>query len=755
MISPKPDNEAAIDFLTKVYPNGPWVLTAIRNDKKGTDTKTFRPHQQKALSDWLTEQAKTGDTNFYWSVNPTMRDLNKKAALTDIEEVAFLHVDVDPRAGEDLEAERKRCIALFAENLPAGFPGPTAVVFSGSGVQAFWKLEKPIPISGDVVLAEEAKRYNQKLEQFFGGDSCSDISRIMRLPGTKNLPNAVKVKKGRKPALAELISWSPENVYSIDAFTPAPVAAHVAAAPVAVRIDAGSVKRLADVDALDKWNVPDRVKVICVQGRHPDDPKADDNSRSAWVFDAVCQLLRCNVPDEVVFSILTDPEFGISESILEQGRNAERYGLRQIERASKQIALDQLEFVANEKGIPLPTQQNIRLAMHKLGVTVKHDVFRAKSLIDGLQGEGPFLDDSAMVRLRLLIQDRFQFLPAKEYFCDVVADTARQAKFHPVIEYLDGLKWDGEERIERWLSTYGDVEDNEYTRAVGTLFLIAAVRRVRQPGCKFDEMMVLESEQGTNKSTALRILAVNGDWFSDDLPLNADTKVVIERLAGRWIVEAAELKGMRASGVEHLKAFLSRQSDSARLSYARLPVEAPRQCVIVGTTNNSRYLRDGTGNRRFWPIRVSAFDLEALKRDRDQLWAEAAAREAEGSGIGLAPSLWKAAADEQETRRVEDPWAGVFREAFGEMEGKFKVEDAWRMLNVPIERRTTEQYARVGDALGEIGWIKTKLRFGGRNPEWAYVKGDRKSARPISVTCYEGLPPKAWYSDGPNTRDPF
>src|SRR5262249_7296663 len=202
-------------------------------------------------------------------------------------------------------------------------------------------------------------------------------------------------------------------------------------------------------------------------------------------------------------------------------------------------------------------------------------------------------------------------------------------------------------------ATLAGEEATEYTDAVGALMLIAAVRRIRQPGCKFDEMPVLESDQGKEKSTALRIMAVNDDWFSDDVPLNADGKRVIEALRGRWIVEAAELNGMRKGEVEHLKAFLSRAEDRARMSYDRLCTEVKRQCVIIGTTNSSEYLRDSPGNRRFWPVKIEQFDCEALRRDRDQLWAEAAKREATpGQTIRLERSLWGAAVEEQAARRI-------------------------------------------------------------------------------------------------------
>lgn len=337
-----PNNEAAIDFLKKVYPEGPWVLTAIRIDKKAIDTKTFRPATEGQLTEWL--KAYNGERNIYWSTNPPRHDLSKKAEREDIKNVSYLHVDIDPRAGEDLEAERVRCLALFGDKLPSTVPEPTAVIFSGGGYQGFWKLEEPIEINGDLAKAEDAKRYNQQLELLFGGDNCHNIDRIMRLPGTINVPDERKRKKGRTPQLAQLVTWNPAAVYPLGKFTPAPavqmpeVGGFTGGAAKTVKIS-GNVERLDDINELDKWGVPDRVKVILVQGKHPDEPKEGDNSRSMWVFDAVCQLIRANVPDDVIFSILTDPEFGISESVIEKGNNAERYAIRQIERA-KEEAVD-------------------------------------------------------------------------------------------------------------------------------------------------------------------------------------------------------------------------------------------------------------------------------------------------------------------------------------------------------------------------------------------------------------------------------
>ncbi|WFU64841.1 VapE domain-containing protein [Bradyrhizobium brasilense] len=720
MSAPKPDFDAAIEFLQTVYPAGPWVLTAIRPDRKAIETRTFYPAQAKELEAWLRGYE---DRNIYWSVNPPLHDLNKKAEREDIKEVAFLHVDIDPRAGEDLTAERARCKALLGPKLPLGVPTPTAIVFSGGGYQAFWKLETPIPVNGKLEFAEDAKRWNQQLEFQFGGDNCHNIDRIMRLPGTINIPDAKKRAKGRATELARLVEYN-EVAYPLSMFAQAPAAPLAAAAP-AVELS-GNVERLADINELDKWNVSDRVKVICVQGRHPDEPKEGDNSRSAWVFDCVCNLVRCGVPDEVVFSVLLDPEFGISESIREKDGGAERYATRQIEQAKKQVALDKLEFIASEKGVPLATEpKNIVVAMRELGVKVRYDIFSDRALIDGLEGEGPHLDDNSVRRLRLLIKERFGFLPAKDLFYDVVLDVARQAQFHPVVDYLDGLVWDGVPRIDGWLTTYGGAPRTDYTRAVGLHWLTAAVRRVRQPGVKFDELLVLESAQGTNKSTALRTLAVKDEWFTDNMVLGAKSKEVIEVTQGHWIIEAAELHGLSAAKSELLKSFLSRQSDNARMSYERLSVNVQRQCVLAGTTNSAHYLRDPTGNRRIWPVPIKQFDMDALRRDLDQLWAEAAVREATGVSIHLEEALWTAAAVEQEARVELHPFVQDFEAALSGLSGMFRCVDAWTILGLLPGQRTQQNQNEIGTSLRKLGWERKRQRVNGV-PTWCYVKGGRR-----------------------------
>lgn len=335
----------SVSFLRWFSPAGPWVLTAIATDRKSIQTRTFSPDAEPALRAWLDEN--NGRRNVYFQVNPPTRDLSKKAEREDVASLSWLHVDIDPRIGEELSSEHERALRVLREP-PGDIPPPSCIIFSGGGYQGFWRLREPLPLNGQLDAAEDAKRWNITLEIAFGGDHCHNVDRIMRLPGTVNIPDEKKRKKGRVETLATVTEVHDDRVYDLSQFTQAPVTQMSGAgfssvsgstksgsdAQVRTRVS-GNVARLGDLAELDQWGVSDRVKIIIVQGQHPDETKAGDNSRSAWVFDVCCQLVRANVPDDVIYSVLTDPDYAISESILDKGANADKYAIRQIERAKE------------------------------------------------------------------------------------------------------------------------------------------------------------------------------------------------------------------------------------------------------------------------------------------------------------------------------------------------------------------------------------------------------------------------------------
>ena len=248
-----------------------------------------------------------------------------------------------------------------------------------------------------------------------------------------------------------------------------------------------------------------------------------------------------------------------------------------------------------------------------------------------------------------------------------VTKVADDRSYHPIREYLAALpEWDGVPRVDTLLIDYLGAEDNSYVRAVTRKTLCAAVRRVQEPGVKFDTMLVLNGPQGIGKSTLISRLA--GEWFSDSLNLS-DTKdkTAAEKLQGYWILEIGELAGLRKAEVETLRSFLSRQNDIYRAAFGRRATPHPRQCIFFGTTNaESGYLRDTTGNRRFWPVKTpgggAKHSWELTTEDISQIWAEVLVIVENGEKLHLAPDLETLAKSEQREALESDEREGLVRE---------------------------------------------------------------------------------------------
>lgn len=267
-------------------------------------------------------------------------------------------------------------------------------------------------------------------------------------------------------------------------------------------------------------------------------------------------------------------------------------------------------------------------------------------------------DDSG---LRHFLEKKYA-IKSKGNIDDARVLVSRENIYHPVLDYLDGLTWDGVKRAETLLIDYMGAEDTPYTRAVTRKTLAAAVRRVRQPGVKFDNVLIMVGRQGCGKSYLVSRLG--GKWFSDTLT-NIQGKEAYEELQGFWIVEIAELSALRKSEVEAVKHFIAKQSDSYRAAYDRHVRTRARQCIFFGTTNNAEFLRDATGNRRFLPVdvdparaKLSVFD-DLTDEVRDQIWAEACVIEAAGEKLYLdTPELRRAAEAEQDRHFEQSPLTG-------------------------------------------------------------------------------------------------
>lgn len=326
-----PNASAAVDFLRWLRPTGSWALTAISPDNKGSVTKTFEPGDADACLAWIADQ--NNSRNIYYHVNPT-KPIDKKASKGDITHLEFLHVDIDARAGEDVEAECKRIFKMLND---WDGPEPSGVVFTGGGFQAIWRLDvgdKPIVLNGDTTFIEQAERYNVQLEHELEGDHCHNVDRLLRLPGTINWPSEKKRRRGRVSVLAEAVVTTPA-AYPLSTFTAAEPKKKQQASFGTLRPTAAAptnVRRIDSVDELTKLN--DDMKVLIVNGFDPDDETrhhGGDKSRALWAV--MCAMVKAGYSDEEIYAVVTDPSLGISTHILNQGARAESYAMRQIERA--------------------------------------------------------------------------------------------------------------------------------------------------------------------------------------------------------------------------------------------------------------------------------------------------------------------------------------------------------------------------------------------------------------------------------------
>ena len=297
---------------------------------------------------------------------------------------------------------------------------------------------------------------------------------------------------------------------------------------------------------------------------------------------------------------------------------------------------------------------------------------------------------------------------------DAFRGWAKAHSFHPIKDYLEALVWDEKERLPSFLSVYHGAANGAYEQAVGTMFLISMVARIYQPGCQCDYTLVLEGKQGAGKSTFCRLLA--GEQFSSSsLPTDLSIKDASHHIGGFWLMEFPELASMIRTEPAALKSFLTRRSEKFRPVYKTATVDRPRQCVFVGTTNNETYLRDVTGDRRYWPVKVDKLDRDALIRDRDQLLAEGVHRFKAGEHWWPEEGFEEVTIQpEQSARFEEDGWRDDV-EDFVKFKSITTIADVARGIGLSInEIGKTSVHNRLRVILSRIGWVKDGRTVSGR-----------------------------------------
>jgi predicted P-loop ATPase len=355
---------------------------------------------------------------------------------------------------------------------------------------------------------------------------------------------------------------------------------------------------------------------------------------------------------------------------------------------------------------------------------------------------GEYLEDHHATLATIWFQNRLEISPSPSKIMEAFVAAAHQNPFDPVRDYLKNLKWDGTDRLTKFVHRYYDAADTDYHSSVGICWMIAAVARTFDPGCKVDTAMVLWGrQQGKKKSSALRALAGDPEFFSDQPGDNLKDKDSKIALQGPWIVEHAELDGMTRSEVASVRVYFSIQEAIFRAPYGRSLGVYPRRVVFCGTVNEETFLSDAYGARRFWTVAVGDIDLDAIKRDRDQLWAEAVHRYRAGEQWWLSDEMERISADVQERHYQEDAWEEIVASHLDDSKVDYlkrgelgfdkngvreyvTMTELFRVLDIPTDRRNTSASMRIGKILVRLGWERHRRRLSGGKRSWVYCPPD-------------------------------
>jgi predicted P-loop ATPase len=582
------------------------------------------------------------------------------------------------------------------------------------------------------ISAAEADELGKRIRASAAADhDTGNPAQPYRVAGTTNYPNRKKQDRGRVITPTRVLSttdrlWTPKQI--IEAF-PLP--------PEPTGSGSGSG---GGGGSHDEGAIPTELMLLIRDG-------VQDGNRSDKFFQAVARLKLLDWSVDGIAALLEKYPRGIAAKYA--GRVRAEVNRVYDKAHNRGLAAAPWRDVKDKHGNPASSLANAVIGIKALGIDCRLDLFHHAILVDyrgdlteikHLVGE---LTDDALGGIRSLINNQLGLDVGDANALAAVKEIARDHAFDPVLDYLDEVqgRWDGVKRIDAWLTDYCGAPDTPFTRAVARKHLVASVRRARQPGCKYDDILVMESPEGKNKSTAIMVLA-GKENFSDQTILGVQDREAQELVTGVWLYEIADLTDIAKADVNRVKAFASRDTDRARPAYARGVEKRPRRCTFWATTNDKQYLKSQTGNRRFLPVPVVRIDLDGLRRDRDQLWAEAAVAEATGESITLDESLWTTAAEEQEQRRVIDPWEDVLADipetidvdedpeakkiiwCVAEEERVASADLLTYVLRVPVAQQTTAHGQRLATIMERIGWQRPAggtLRIGGK-PARGYTR---------------------------------
>lgn len=331
---------------------------------------------------------------------------------------------------------------------------------------------------------------------------------------------------------------------------------------------------------------------------------------------------------------------------------------------------------------------------------------RWNELAQRVEWKGEQVTDSDLITMRLILEAQ-DFEPPTGDLLPTVIRHAKDNAYHPVRDYLNNLRWDKTKRLDYWLHHCLGAANSEFNRLVGRKTLIAAVARAFQPGCKVDTVLVIEGEQGVQKSTGIERL-FGEQWTAGSVNLFDQHNKMVMSMMGAWCVELAEFTAITKSGDKGqaaVKGLISTRVDRVVLPYAKVLSEHPRQCVFFGTINpgETGYLTDTTGNRRYWPVKVAKADLGLIEDRRDQLWAEAVHAYRDGERWWLEGAENDLAEDAVSEREEIDAWVEIYGEKLAGVMST-TITQALQSIGVPYERMDKKALNRTAAALRRLGF---------------------------------------------------
>jgi putative DNA primase/helicase len=376
------------------------------------------------------------------------------------------------------------------------------------------------------------------------------------------------------------------------------------------------------------------------------------------------------------------------------------------------LALCRTRFSRDGAIIPTKTFRNLCLILdndHRWRGRIRFNELLGQPVIDGEPARD--VDD---LKIATFVERIYlsQFEPGK--IANAVRFVSDLHSFHPVCDYLDGLRWDKKPRLNRLLASYFGAEGSMLNQVIGRKFAISMVARARKPGAKCDNMLILAGDQGIRKSSGLRALCHDPDWYSDTL-LDVKSKDAYQMIRGTWLYEQAEMDSLRRAEVSAWKAFASAQFDRYRSSYGRHVEVHPRTGVFCGSCNETEFLTDTTGSRRFWVARCSRVNLEAIEMDRDQIWAEASEAYTNGETWWLDGDGEKELNQSNAVHQVDDPWVDIIEAWLDSQVGPVRLENVMRgALHIDTDKMKHADQWRVGRALRQLGLVKKQAMQDGR-----------------------------------------